>query len=54
MYDICNKIFHAECKLYPNTEGAAYKKSTTALMDRDNAEMFTVLFFIYKLNNHSS
>ena len=29
------------------------KKSTTALMDRDDAEkMFTVLLLTYELNNH--
>ena len=27
------------------------KKSTAALMDRDDAEMFTVLLLIYELNN---
>ena len=28
-----------------------FKKSTAALMDRDDAEMFTVLLLIYELNN---
>ena len=39
---------------YTPIQKVQHKKSTTALMDRDNAEMFTVLFFIYELNNHSS
>ena len=49
MYDVYITIFMAVCKLIIKVQ---CKKSTTALMDRDDAEMLTVLLLIYELNNH--
>ena len=40
------------CVNYVSVYKVVCKKSTAALMDRDDAEMFTVLFLIYELKNH--
>ena len=40
------------CANYVPVYKVQCKKSTTALMDGDDAEMFTVLLLIYELSNH--
>ena len=52
MYDVYIIILLLLCVNYIPVYRVQCKKSTTALMDRDNAEMFTVLLLIYELNNH--
>ena len=52
MYDIYITILLLLCVNYIPVYKVQCKKSTTALMDRDDAEMFTVLLLIYELNNH--
>ena len=52
MYDVYITIFLLLCVNYAPVYKVQCKKSTTALMDRDDAEMFTVLLFIYELSNH--
>ena len=51
MYDVCITILLLLCVNYVPVYKVQCKKSA-ALMDRDDAEMFTVLLLIYELNNH--
>ena len=52
MYDVYITIPLLLCVNYVSIYKVVCKKSTTALMDRDDAGMFTVLFLIYELKNH--
>ena len=52
MYDVCNTIVLLLWVNYAQIYKVQCRKTTTALMDRDDAEIFTVLLLIYKLSNH--